>query len=273
MPENPVACRRGFHFCTKAVDCFNHYSFDPDNKVAEVVALGDIDTDTNDSKCATNKIQIVREVPWAEMLELVNLGKGNSGLRNSGDYNSGDYNSGDYNSGDYNSGDYNSGYGNSGNRNSGNRNSGNRNSGNRNSGYGNSGYGNSGDYNSGDYNSGDYNKASNVAGCFNTKSHKILFFDHKTDMSFDEWRRSDASYLLSQVNYRPTEWVDEDDMTPEEKAEHTDYETTGGYLKRNDLSEAYAKWWDKLSDRQKQIIREIPNFDAEKFEEITGIKA
>ena len=35
----PVCCDRGFHFCTKAADCFKYYDFDPDNKVAEVEAL------------------------------------------------------------------------------------------------------------------------------------------------------------------------------------------------------------------------------------------
>ena len=70
----PVCCDRGFHFCTKAADCFRYYSFDPDNKVAEVEALGDIDTNNDDSKCSTNKIHIIREITWQEVLDLVNLG-------------------------------------------------------------------------------------------------------------------------------------------------------------------------------------------------------
>ncbi|WP_028982871.1 pentapeptide repeat-containing protein, partial [Sporolactobacillus terrae] len=147
------------------------------------------------------------------------------------------------------------------------------NSGDWNSGNRNSGNWNSGDWNSGDRNSGDFNLSDNNSGCFNTKQHKLLFFDLPAQVTFEEWRRSDAYYLLSQVDYRPTEWVDEDDMTDVEKVEYPDYETTGGYLKKNDLSKVYAEWWDGLTDRQKQVIREIPNFDAEKFEQITGIKA
>ncbi|WP_419185191.1 DUF7666 domain-containing protein, partial [Lysinibacillus sphaericus] len=87
----PIECERGFHFCKQAIDCFEYYSFDPNNKVAEVIALGDVDE--GDNKCATNKLQIVREIPWHELLEIVNLGKGNTGLGNSGDHNSGDHNS------------------------------------------------------------------------------------------------------------------------------------------------------------------------------------
>ena len=105
----PVCCDRGFHFCTKASDCFRYYSFDPNNKVAEVEALGDIDTQDDDSKCCTNKIHIIREITWQEVLDLVNLGKACTGLCNSGNRNSGNRNSGDCNSGDWNSGDCNSG--------------------------------------------------------------------------------------------------------------------------------------------------------------------
>ena len=102
MDEKPICCDRGFHFCKKVSDCFKYYSFDPNNKVAEVEALGDIDTNNDDSKCSTNKIYIIREITWQEVLDLVNLGKGCTGFYNSGDYNSGDWNSGDYNSGDWN---------------------------------------------------------------------------------------------------------------------------------------------------------------------------
>ena len=60
-------------------------------------------------------------------------------------------------------------------------------------------------------------------------------------------------------------------MTDQEKSDHPSYETTGGYLKKRDISKAYQEWWDRLSGDQKQIIREIPNFDAKKFGMITGI--
>lgn len=100
-------CNKGMHFCKKAADCFNYYSFDPNNKAAEVIAYGDIVEENN--KCCTNKLEIVREIPWAELLELVNTVNGCTGLGNSGDCNSGNYNSGSCNSGSCNSGDCNSG--------------------------------------------------------------------------------------------------------------------------------------------------------------------
>ena len=305
----PSICGRGFHFCKQAKDCFNYYSFDPENKVAEVLALGEV-VEVGD-KCCTNKIQIVREITWEELLTLVNTGKGNAGLcnsgnwnsgnRNSGNYNSGNRNSGDCNSGNYNtghrnsgnrnSGDYNSGHRNSGDCNTGNYNSGNCNSGDYNSGHRNTGHRNSGNYNSGNwnsgdcntgnynsghrnsgnYNSGDWNKASYTVGCFNTESQKLRFFDKETDITFEEWRNSEAYWLMNKIDFRPAVWIWEDDMTDEEKAAHPEYETTGGYLKIRDNTDC-KEWWKGLTEREKQVIKNIPNFDAEKFFMITGIR-
>ena len=270
----PMVCDRGFHFCEKAADCFNYYQFNPENKVAEVLALGEVDTDG--TKSCTNKIQIVREIPWAELLEIVNTGKGCTGLCNSGNRNSGDWNSGNRNSGNRNSGNRNSGNRNSGNRNSGNRNSGDCNSGDWNSGDWNSGDWNSGDWNSGDWNSGDWNsgdwnKCSFSNGCFNTVSPKIYLFNKPSEWTYQDWLNSEARYLLNQIPGDVLEYIYLLDMTDEEKAAHPEAETTGGYLKILDNSECAVIWWRGLSDRQKAVITAIPNFDKEIFKQITGI--
>ena len=278
----PSCCNRGFHFCKELKDCFNYYPFNPDNKVAKVIALGEIDEESDDSKCCTNKIQIVEEISWEDVLRMVNLGKGNAGLcnsgnRNSGNWNSGNWNSGNRNSGDCNSGNRNSGDCNSGNRNSGNRNSGNRNSGNwnsgnRNSGNRNSGNWNSGDWNSGNWNSGDWNKTNFSNGCFNTEEPKIFLFNKPSDWTYRDWLNSDARYLLNQIPRNVVDWIWSDDMTDEEKEQHPEYEVVGGYLKILDESECGQLWWDSLFERYKNIIKAMPNFDKEIFEDVTGIK-
>ena len=287
----PSCCNRGFHFCTELKDCFNYYPFNPDNKVAEIEALGDIDAESDDSKHCTNKIKIVREISWEEVLKMVNMGKANAGLCNSGNCNSGNRNSGNRNSGDCNSGDCNSGNCNSGNRNSGNCNSGNCNSGNCNSGNCNSGNRNSvdcnsgdwnsgnrnsgncnsGDWNSGNWNSGDWNKTNFSSGCFNTKESKILMFNKPSDWNFRDWWNSEARYLLNKIQHNVLEWIWSDDMTDEEKEQHPEYETTGGYLKELDESECGQIWWDSLSDHEKDVIKSLPNFDSEIFEQVTGV--
>lgn len=60
-------CGHGMHFCQTAADCFNYYSFNSENKVAEVIAYGEVRTD-GDKSC-TDKLEIVREIPWDEGCE------------------------------------------------------------------------------------------------------------------------------------------------------------------------------------------------------------
>lgn len=57
---------RGFDFCREAKDCFKYNGFDPDNRVVEIVALGEVTEDGE--RFATNKIKIVREISWHEVL-------------------------------------------------------------------------------------------------------------------------------------------------------------------------------------------------------------
>ena len=235
----PSICNKGMHFCKRASDCFNYYSFDPNNKVAEVIAYGEVSEEGN--KCATNKLEVVRKIPWSELLDLVNTGKGCTGLCNSG------------------------------NCNSGNRNSGNWNSGNRNSGNWNSGNYNSGNCNSGNYNSGNWNKTNFSNGCFNTIEPKIHLFNKPSEWTYQDWLNSDARYLLNQLPGNVIKYIWLDDMTNEEKAAHPEAKTTGGYLKVLDNSECAVIWWRSLNARQKNIITAIPNFDKAIFKEITGI--
>ena len=244
----PLCCKRGFHFCTELNECFNYYLFDSDNKVAEVEALGDIDTELNTGKHCTNKIRIVRELSWEEVLKKVNMGKANAGFRNSGNCNSGDYNSGNYNSGDCNSDDCNSG----------DCNSGNHNSGSRNSGYCNSGYCNSGNYNSGDYNSG----------YFNSNEPNVRMFNKQTNLKFDEITIPDWCF------FDLTVWVSYDTATEEEKEEHKkEIETCGGFLKTLEYKEAWRLAWDKASKEEHKELFKLPNWDNKVFKKITGIDA
>ena len=253
----PSCCNKGFHFCTKASDCFSYYDFRSENKVAEVVALGDVDTSTKDTKCCTNKIQIVREITWQELLTIVNTGKDCTGIWNTGNWNTGDWNTGDWNTGDCNTG---------------NKNTGDCNTGNKNNGDWNTGTKNTGDWNTGNWNTGDWNKSSFNTGCFMTEEQKIMFFNKPSDWTYNDWLRSDARYLLNRIPKNVVEWIYSKDMTDKEKAEHPTHETTGGYLKVLDESECSQIWWEGLSEYHRDIIRSLPNFDATIFEQCTGIK-
>ena len=232
MEEVPQCCGRGFHFCTNLADCFNYYSFNTNNKVAEVEALGEIDKDNDDTKHCTNKIKIVRELAWEEVLTLCNSGNRNSGNRNSGNCNSGDCNSGNWNSGNWNSGDW----------------------------------------NSGNRNSGDWNITSFSNGCFNTEEPKIYLFDKPYDWTYRDWLNSHARYILNNMPTDKLDWVYSEDMTDEEKEKHPEHETTGGFLRTRSKSSERQAWWKRLDEHRKKEVKSIPNFDATIFKRITGIE-
>ena len=241
---NIEMCEAGFHFCKKASDCFNYYSFDSNNKVAEVEAIGNVETKGN--KSVTDEIIILKELTWYEVLELVNTGKGNSGYRNSGYRNSGDCNSGDWNSGYCNSGNWNSGYCNSGNCNTGN-------------------------CNSGDYNSGDWNSCNFSTGFFNSIEQPLYAFNKPLDVDRCTFNNNIGVRAMKR-NYKNNLWIYSKYMTDEEKVAHPEYKTTGGYLKTVDFKTACSIMWDNMTDDEKDAVKDIPNFDAKVFEEITGIK-
>ena len=70
MKDKPILCKKGFHFCENIADVFNYYNLnEKETRVCEVEALGDIEKDDEDSKRATNKIKIIREITWKELKE------------------------------------------------------------------------------------------------------------------------------------------------------------------------------------------------------------
>ncbi len=305
MDESPIPCQRGFHFCKSIAETYQYYDMSDNTRICKIEALGEVQTD-DDVKYCTNEIKILEEITedWERKGNSnstnsgyrnsgdcnsgyrnsgdcnsgnCNSGNCNSGNRNSGDRNSGDWNSGDWNSGNWNSGNRNSGNSNSGNRNSGNSNSGNWNSGNWNSGNWNSGNrnsgnSNSGNWNSGNRNSGDWNSGHRSCGLFNTeKQPKIKMFDKESDWTFKDWRRSGARIIMNTCPCTYSEFIDGSNMTEEEKENHPEYKTIGGFVKTFVATkEDKEKWWNDLSDTDKNVIRALPNFDFDKFRQCVG---
>ena len=256
---NIKICGSGFHFCQKASDCFNYYNFDSKNKVAEVIATGNVKTKYD--KSVTDEITIVREIQWTELLTIVNTGSNCTGLSNTGNKNTGNCNTGNCNTGDYNTGHYNTGNCNTSRFNTGNCNTGNCNTGDCNTGNYNTGYWNTGDWNATDYSTG----------LFNTKQKTLDIFDKPSNWTLEDWFYSEVRNILNS-NFKLTEWIYEENMSNEEKEQHPEYEAAGGYLKVFKFKEACKNMWNSLTDYEKHtVITELPNFDADKFEQITGI--
>ena len=295
-----------FHYCKtlKQVNAF--YSVNENNRYCYIEVLGEEIED--EDKCGSNHIKIVSEILGEELNPLLgrvngntgifntgysnagnrNTGNSNTGYNNTGHCNTGNCNTGDFNTGDFNAGDRNTGYSSTGDRNTGDWNTGNGNTGNRNTGNGNTGYRNTGDRNTGSFNAGSwdtgdcntghcntgncntgdcntgYRNAGNFntghfnacnysSGFFCTEEPKVRLFTQEIDMTVPEFRDSKYYCALFSSPFTLTEEID------------------GKFVKYN-YKETCAKWWAKMSKESKKIIKSIPNFDAEIFEEITGIK-
>ena len=218
--NGPISiCNSGFHFCRNVADCFGYYRFDPMNKVAEVLATGLVESDGD--KSVTDEITIVREIPWAEMLELANQGIGNSGLRNAGDWNTGNRNTGDCNTGNCNTGDW---------------------------------------------NTGDWN-----TGFFSTLTPAMTIFEKPTSLTREQVLELPGVMALNWA-YENNWWIYSKNMTEAEKMAHPEHETTGGYLKSIPFKDACVLMWQNMTDSEKQSVKEIPNFDADIFFRITGVR-
>jgi hypothetical protein len=164
-------------------------------------------------------------------------------MTNTGDYNTGDYNTGNYNTGDYNTGDCNIGNYNTGDY-------------------------NTGDYNTGDCNTWECNTGSFHTGSFNTSNAKqAYYFNKPCDKAL--WDNSSKpSWIYSP---RPTTWVPASEMSDIEKSENPGYIKNDGYLRKNDMKEEWEKAYNSATEEEIQMVRDLPNFCAEVFKEITGL--
>ena len=94
-------CNHGFHYCPELNNCFNYYSFNSNNKIAEIEITGEFIVG-DDGKEVTSEFKIIRELSWQEVLNLVNTGTENTGRANTGHRNTGHWNTGDQNTGYFN---------------------------------------------------------------------------------------------------------------------------------------------------------------------------
>lgn len=133
---------------------------------------------------------------------------------------------------------------------------------------GNTGIFNSGSFNSGSSNSGSWNSGNNNNGFFCTNSPKIRLFNKETDFIMEEFMKTEWYEVLTSGEFNLTKWRD---YTDEEKAQDERKRLIGGELITIPYKEACANWWASLSDKDKAIIKTIPNFDANIFAKITGI--
>ena len=84
----------------------------------------------------------------------------------------------------------------------------------------------------------------------------MLIFDKPSCFTMETWVKSKFSTLFN--NLLPFKWV-------------YDNEKQQRYLKEFTYEEMWREWWKTKTNEEKELLKEIPNFDPEKFKHITGI--
>ena len=144
-------------------------------------------------------------------------------------------------------------------------NTGEENTGHRNSGYRNSGNWNSGDWNSGNWNSGYGNSTNRSAGIFCSTETTVRMFNKETSFKWDEIDHPHFN------EFYLNKWIEESNMTDEEKKADPEFYVKKGYLKTYSWEEAWANFWRDTNEENRKKVLNLPNFDAQVFKEITGI--
>ncbi len=100
-------------------------------------------------------------------------------------------------------------------------------------------------------------------------------FNKESNWTMNNWLTSETrKILINKVLVPPIAWVKECDMTDGKKKHHPEYVITEGYLKKLSSEEIFyeqQKNWSCLSQKEKEIVMALPNFDKVIFKEITGI--
>ena len=135
---------------------------------------------------------------------------------------------------------------------------------------GNEGKDNKGLGNTGDRNTGDWNKTNRSTGVFCNEEPKMMMFNKETDMTWEEWRNSEAYDILTRVT--KSKWIWYDDMTEDEKEKYKSAKTCDGYLKEIERKAGTKEWWNSLETYEKATIVQLPNFDLDIFNDIMEFK-
>lgn len=73
IKEEPIICKRGFHFCYNLKNVIDNYPLYKKHTFCEIEALGKVDSDEFYKKCCTNKIKILRKLDLDEILDIIGM--------------------------------------------------------------------------------------------------------------------------------------------------------------------------------------------------------
>ena len=176
---------------------------------------------------------------------MKNINTGNQSTRN---FSTGYRSTGNFSTGNFSTGNQSTGYRSTGNRSTGDQSTGDQSTGNR--------------------STGDWSISSYSTGHFSTEDY-AGFGAFNKPCTPDEWANADKPDWLY---FHPTEWVETDNMSDQEKEDNPSYKTTGGYLKVYGYQEAFQKSYNAANREEQLKIKELPNFDADVFFTISVIR-
>jgi hypothetical protein len=175
-------------------------------------------------------------------------------------------------------GKHSTGHYSTGDRSTGGRSTGNRSTGGWSTGHGSTGGWSTGDHSTGNSSTGHYSTGDRSTGNWSISNYSTGHFSTEDYSGFgcfdkpctiEEWENAEKPGWLF---FDLTKWIAKDDMTDEEKWQNPRYKTTGGYLKAYDYKEAFQKSYNSATREEQLKIKNLPNFDAEKFYQISGIR-
>ena len=176
---------------------------------------------------------------------------------NTGDYSTGSYSTGNYSTGKLSTGSCSTGY--------------------CSTGHGSTGSYSTGNYSTGYYSTGHRSRGNKSTGSWSISNYSTGHFSTEDYSGYgafdkpctiDEWNNA---YKPGWVYFRLTEWVYKEGMNDKEKEDNPSYEITGGYLKVYEYQEAWRKAYDSATREEQLKIKDLPNFDKDKFKQISGI--
>jgi len=164
------------------------------------------------------------------------------------------------------------GYHSTGHHSTGNHSTGHRSTGNCSTGYHSTGHHSTGNWSTGNCSTGncstgDWSTSNYSTGHFSTVDYSGFGAFNKP-YTVDEWNKAEKPYF---IYFKLTEWITTEKMSDKEKSDNPSYKTAGGYLKVYSYKEAWKRAYDKATDEDIELLKKLPNFDADVFKEISGI--
>jgi len=195
------------------------------------------------------------------------VGDKSTGDKSTGNRSTGHYSTGSCSTGHFSTGDSSTGYSSTGNCSTGYYSTGNYSTGSCSTGCHSTGHCSTGYYSTGFRSTGSWSISNYSAGHFSTIDNTGFSVFNKP-YNVKEWENAEKPKF---IYFDLTEWINENEMSDEEKEDNPTYTITGGYLRVYSYREAWKNAWKNASKKDKKLLYNLPNFNPKVFKKISGV--